>query len=468
MATVTVNKKGKIIVIDDKKKSHSTPYRVSPGDSDSKIKSAVDKAIGMHMGKPGVISLMGKGNKYVGKIKKQLQKKPKKKETPKEKKGEKKKGKKKAKPEKKKVKAKKKKEEKAEESVPKKKTITVSISATVLNNVLNLLKKNKDKKLRKELQKLAESYATLKEYVSKNADAVTRELLNLIPADDFILYLNEMALQDPEMGKLLGHFYENNGLAKNAKSDLLGLANNALRGYVSSKVEENDKLAEEVEAVGGIGKKGTMDTELFFASVLFVRRSNNSGAPLLTLELVEKVPEIEKPKVEQPKIEKKTDWVKESQMIATNIAKGNVEETSLPENLPAGKLVDPLFIEFNSDTEYRDFVKSYKHGKKKKKVFAGLATPTVSLETNKAQNLFVKSLQAYIEHQINLNDKFKQDLEAAELPTEIKKDGNINQDLLKTLSMLKWREKNPTAPVWGTKVEKKKEEPEKKKWKYNF
>ncbi len=65
------------------------------------------------------------------------------------------------------------------------------------------------------------------------------------------------------------------------------------------------------------------------------------------------------------------------------------------------------------------------------------------------------------------DDKFKKDLEAAGLPTDIKKDGVVTPELIKSLSMLKWRERNPKANVWGAAVEKKPEKP-KKKWKYNF
>ncbi len=469
MAKITVNKQGKLVVIDDKKKQHSTNYKISSSSSKAEIKSAVSKAIGQHMGEPGVGKLFSKAGAIADTLYNKMQKTGKEKETP-AKKGKAGKKKTEEKPSKKKgekaPKEKKKKEKAEEVPVPKKKTVTVSISNTIIVNTLNLLKKKKDKKLQKELQKLAGSYTQFKEYLNENAAYVTAEIFNLLyKKEDFELYLNSATIENPEIGKLLEYMYENGKLAEDAESGVLELANDAIRSYLSSEIPAHAKLSEEVDAIGGVKAEGSMDAELFFTSVLYLRRLGKSTAPVLKLELVETVPEVkvEAPK-EVPKVEEK-DWTKQTKALAMNVEKGNVSEVKIPEGYPTTQLIEPLFIELSTDENYTKFIKSYKAGKKK--IFAGLATPTVMLNTEKKQNLFIRSLQHYMIDMMEKDDKFKKDLEAAGLPTDIKKDGVVTPELIKSLSMLKWRERNPKANVWGAAVEKKPEKP-KKKWKYNF
>jgi len=293
-AKVVADKNGKIKVVDNNGKSHSTPFKVMPGSSKTAIEKMVKGAINMHKTKPGVAALYGKASSIANKIHNQMQGKEKEPETKKE-----------TKPKEKKPKAKKEKKGKTKtkpsKTTPKKKTVTVSISGAALLKVMNLAEKKKDKKLRDELSKLAESFVNLDDYVQGNAGAVTAEVFNNFYTNEYFeLYVNGMALEDPAFEELISVTTDKK-LAKNSGSGLLELADNAIRSFISSEMNTNSKLSKEMEAIGGLNPVGQMNGRLFLASVLYLRRLNNPNASLLKLDLAkaaEKTKEKEKPKVE--------------------------------------------------------------------------------------------------------------------------------------------------------------------------
>jgi len=460
-------KKGKIVIIVDGKK-YKTTQKVTKDDTEASIKTKLTMAIGQFkMSAPSnvISAATPELNKNKGALVKKLynlaQKetgKTGKQKTEKTGKEKEKKGK------------KEKKEKATKEAVPSKgKTFTISISSSIITKALNKILKKGEKEIRKELELLAGSYSELKKYLEENASAVTAEIFNLLYENkDFQMYLNSEVIGDhPEYGELLEYMSGNKkGLTKS--SELIELANNAIRNYLKFVIKDNKDLAEEIEHLGGIGT-GPMDAELLFSSMLYLRRDKKSDSPVLKLELVEAVEVVEPPKetVTQPEGEsvkapaQPVDWTKQTNMLSHSIASGDVDKVELPENYPIKDLIDSLHTELVTDDAYIKFVKN-------KKGFKGLLSPTVKLDKPKKQRLFVISVQRYLKSNIEKNDQFAKDLKAAGIDTKIVETGELNLELLKMVTMLKWRQKNPKAPTWGQKVKKPEPAKQKKTYKYNF
>lgn len=307
MATSAKLVKGKIVIVVGGK-SYPTGVAVTEADVkagvsgvNSKLNTAIVKFKKKH---PDV----AKEAKFTGDVKNKLAKslynaaKGKAKAPPKEKKPPtKKKPKVEKKPAEKKPPKEKKKKEKpgvVKEKKPQKKAgipYTISISESVISQTLNTVKGKKDKKIQKELKKLAGAYGTLGDFVGKNKAFVTAETFNVLFAlDDFKEYFTPDVIEEhPEFMKLLEHLYEEEKLSKNTPKNILELADSAMRSYLGSVAEDNKKFSQEAEVIGGISTSGGMDGKLFMLSLLYLRRVTKPGANVLKLELVKEKPAVE-------------------------------------------------------------------------------------------------------------------------------------------------------------------------------
>ena len=433
MASISKDKNGNIIIKDDKGVKHNTGKKVVPGDA-AATKKNLAKAIGANLSKPGVISLQGKIGSIAAKLAAGKAPKAKKGKKGKPAKG-KKKGKKKA-PEKEEKKEKKEKKGKPAETVPKKKTVTIQITSELLSKAVSTVGTKADKKIRDELEKLAGAYGSLKDYIAKNESSMSKQIFKML----FGINAFKQYVTSP-----------------GAPTD----KTNAMRKHLLSAMKEDKKLAAEIKSLGGIKDKGPIDAELFISSLLYVRREEKKNASLLKLSLVEAVEGAKSELEEEKKAEK--DWSKETKGIVNDVVKGRVE-IKLPEKYPMYELVEPLFEAFIKDKAYEKFVKS-------KKDLKNLSMPTIVLDTSPKKRFFIRSIQRYVKSKIDTDENYAKDLEAAGLGKTVSETGLLSTNLLKMVSMLKWREKNPSAPIWGTKKEKKiekKEEVEKPKVRFNF
>ncbi len=286
MAADVTLKNGKI-VIKVGNKSYPTGETVGPDDTIDKIKTKIGKAIGQVAGKaPEVLNLQRKTAALAKKLHEMAQ--GKKKETPKEEKGKKKEEGKEIKKEKIQI----------EKATPTPKVVTITLSQSIIESTLKDVSKKPDKKIISKIQKLADSFENLEEYISKNSSAVTAAVFNeLYTKTDFEMYLNYSASAENNKNfeRILSHMTENKKLSANEK-ELLDVANSAIRSYLLHVAKNNDKFSKEMGSLDGMKEKGPMDGKLFLATLLYLRRKRNKDIQPLELKLPEKTLEERKVK----------------------------------------------------------------------------------------------------------------------------------------------------------------------------
>jgi len=286
MAADVTLKNGKI-VIKVGNESYPTGETVGPDDTIDKIKTKIGKAIGQVAGKaPEVLNLQRKTAALAKKLHEMAQ--GKKKETPKEEKGKKKEEGKEIKKEKIQI----------EKATPTPKVVTITLSQSIIESTLKDVSKKPDKKIISKIQKLADSFENLEEYISKNSSAVTAAVFNeLYTKTDFEMYLNYSASAENNKNfeRILSHMTENKKLSANEK-ELLDVANSAIRSYLLHVAKNNDKFSKEMGSLDGMKEKGPMDGKLFLATLLYLRRKRNKDIQPLELKLPEKTLEERKVK----------------------------------------------------------------------------------------------------------------------------------------------------------------------------